>query len=112
MHVVMVEQSPARSWLARMGIFGCVLMAAIIVSSAYLRLTTMGIGCEPASAATLAGLKKLRSAGAIAPTDTVVCVLTGNLLKDTDAVMKNVDSAQMIEIEATIDAVAAALATG
>jgi cytochrome c oxidase assembly protein subunit 15 len=43
----MIERSSAPLWLARAGIAGCILMAAIIVSSAYLRLTTMGIGCEP-----------------------------------------------------------------
>ena len=43
-----------------------------------------GIGCEPASAATLAGIRKLTAAGAIAPSADVVAVLTGNLLKDPD----------------------------
>ncbi|HEY7679300.1 MAG TPA: threonine synthase [Terriglobia bacterium] len=41
-----------------------------------------GIGCEPASAASLAGAKKLVAQGVIRPQDTVVAVLTGNLLKD------------------------------
>jgi threonine synthase len=43
---------------------------------------TDGIGCEPASAATLAGIKRLVSAGMIGKSDKVVGVLTGNLLKD------------------------------
>jgi len=43
-----------------------------------------GIGCEPASAATLAGIRKLTAAGSIAPSADVVAVLTGNLLKDPD----------------------------
>jgi threonine synthase len=42
-----------------------------------------GIGCEPASAASLAGLRVLRAQGTIAPDDDVVLVLTGHLLKDT-----------------------------
>jgi len=46
-----------------------------------------GIGCEPASAATLAGLIKLRQAGVIKPAETVVCVLTGHILKDPDAIV-------------------------
>ena len=46
-----------------------------------------GIGCEPASATTVAGIKKLVSDGAIKGHDTVVAVLTGHLLKDTDYVM-------------------------
>ncbi len=41
-----------------------------------------GIGCEPASAATVAGIQKLVSARVIAPSESVVAVLTGNLLKD------------------------------
>jgi threonine synthase len=43
-----------------------------------------GIGCEPASAATLAGIRKLTSAGVIAGDADVVAVLTGNVLKDAD----------------------------
>ncbi|HUB32233.1 MAG TPA: threonine synthase [Bryobacteraceae bacterium] len=43
-----------------------------------------GIGCEPASAATLAGIRKLTSAGVMARDADVVAVLTGNVLKDPD----------------------------
>ena len=43
-----------------------------------------GIGCEPASAASLAGVRKLRDMGIIAEDDEVVGILTGNLLKDPD----------------------------
>ncbi|UQZ82871.1 Threonine synthase [Paenibacillus konkukensis] len=45
-----------------------------------------GIGCEPASAASVAGLKKLVGEGTVGADETVVCLLTGHLLKDTDAV--------------------------
>jgi len=41
-----------------------------------------GIGCEPASATTLAGIKRLTASGVIDASDDVVAVLTGNLLKD------------------------------
>ncbi|HVL14490.1 MAG TPA: pyridoxal-phosphate dependent enzyme, partial [Gemmata sp.] len=44
-----------------------------------------GLGCEPASAATVAGLLKLVKEGVIAKDDTVACVLTGHVLKDPDA---------------------------
>jgi threonine synthase len=47
-----------------------------------------GIGCEPASAATLAGIRKLTSAGAIDADADVAAVLTGNLLKDPDYIFK------------------------
>lgn len=41
-----------------------------------------GFGCEPASAASVAGLKLLREEGVIASSDRVVCILTGHALKD------------------------------
>ncbi|MBC7835948.1 MAG: threonine synthase [Phycisphaerales bacterium] len=44
-----------------------------------------GLGCEPASAATLAGLVRLLGEGVIKPGERVVCVLTGHQLKDPDA---------------------------
>ena len=47
-----------------------------------------GIGCEPASATTVAGIRKLVAHGVIKESETVVGVLTGHLLKDTDYVIK------------------------
>lgn len=47
-----------------------------------------GIGCEPASAATLAGIKKLVAAGVIDKSSDVVAVLTGNVLKDPDYIYR------------------------
>ncbi len=47
-----------------------------------------GIGCEPASAASLAGIRKLRAAGTIAGDANVVGVLTGNVLKDPDYIYR------------------------
>lgn len=44
-----------------------------------------GFGCEPASAASVAGARLLRREGVIAADDQVVCVLTGHELKDPDA---------------------------
>ncbi len=44
-----------------------------------------GIGCEPASAASVAGTRKLAAKGVIQPGQTVVSILTGNLLKDPGA---------------------------
>ncbi len=43
-----------------------------------------GFGCEPASGATIAGLRLLREEGVIAASDRVACVLTGHQLKDPD----------------------------
>jgi threonine synthase len=56
--------------------------AEIAVSKA--ELGAEGLGCEPASAVTLAGLKKLRADGRVAAGDTVVLLLTGHALKDAD----------------------------
>jgi threonine synthase len=44
-----------------------------------------GLGCEPASAASVAGAKLLREQGIIAADDRVVCILTGHQLKDPTA---------------------------
>lgn len=65
-----------------------------------------GIGCEPASAATLAGLKKLIGQGHIKPSDDVVCILTGHILKDTDAVLNTAfgEAFAVHEIEPTLNA--------
>jgi threonine synthase len=44
-----------------------------------------GLGCEPASAASVAGARLLRKEGVISASESVVCVLTGHQLKDPDA---------------------------
>lgn len=59
------------------------------ILEAYSTLHSMeGIACEPASAASVAGLIKSSKAGKITPESTVVCVLTGNGLKDPDCAIK------------------------
>ena len=47
-----------------------------------------GIGCEPASAATLAGIRRLRRAGTMKAEEETVAVLTGNVLKDPDYIFR------------------------
>ncbi len=47
-----------------------------------------GLGCEPASAATLAGLKKLLRQGFVSPAESVVLLLTGHVLKDPEYSLK------------------------
>ncbi|MFN7992267.1 MAG: threonine synthase [Bryobacteraceae bacterium] len=47
-----------------------------------------GIGCEPASAATLAGIRKLTASGVIPRSADIVAVLTGNVLKDPDYIYR------------------------
>jgi threonine synthase len=64
------------------GLVECVSEEEIADAKAIIGLD--GIGCEPASAAALAGAKRLVESGKISTRDEVVCVLTGNLLKDPD----------------------------
>lgn len=47
-----------------------------------------GFGCEPASAASVAGLRRLLADQVISPDERVVCILTGHELKDADATIK------------------------
>jgi threonine synthase len=47
-----------------------------------------GVGCEPASAVTLAGLKKLVKQGFVKSSESVVLILTGHLLKDPEFTLK------------------------
>ncbi len=72
-----------------------------------------GVGCEPASAATVAGVRKLVRAGRIARHADVVVVLTGNQLKDTEYVMRHrsetEDSRQRLQVEPTLDGLRRAL---
>jgi threonine synthase len=66
----------------------CDQVSEIELAQAKAEIGAEGIGCEPASAVTLAGLKKLVKQGIVQPQETVVLVLTGNLLKDPDFTME------------------------
>ncbi|UZE92278.1 MAG: threonine synthase [Methanosarcinales archaeon] len=66
-----------------------------------------GIGVEPASAASVAGLRKLIEQGTIDKDERIVCVTTGHLLKDPEEVMRVCD--KPIEVEANIKAIRAVL---
>jgi threonine synthase len=73
-----------------------------------------GVGCEPASAASVAGVRRLVSAGTIGPSDSVVAVLTGHVLKDPGALLSYHRETEPpppganrpMEIEPTLDAIA------
>jgi len=66
-----------------------------------------GIGVEPASAASVAGIRKLVEAGAIDRNERIVCVVTGHLLKDPDTVIKQCEPP--IEINADLPSLLSAL---
>jgi threonine synthase len=82
----------------------------------------LGIGCEPASAASLAGLKKLVAQGTIQPHETVVGILTGHVLKDPEATVdyhadrlahvRAVCPNVIHDAEPTVEAIAAILGAG
>ncbi len=55
------------------------------ITEAQRDLAAEGVGVEPASAASVAGLRKLREEGVVAADERVVCLTTGHLLKDPDA---------------------------
>jgi threonine synthase len=79
-----------------------------------------GVGCEPASAASVAGVKRLVAGGTITPADRVIAVLTGHILKDPGALIhyhREIDPPPVganrpIEIEPTIEDVARVLEGG
>lgn len=66
-----------------------------------------GVFCEPASAASLAGVIKLAKTGFFAKGDTVVCTLTGHGLKDPDNALKMSNSP--VKVKAEIPAIEEAL---
>ena len=72
--------------------------------------TTEGLFCEPASAASVAGLRKMSVTGGIDPDSTVVAVLTGHGLKDPQAAQRAVPP--VVEAAPTVGAVAVALGWG
>jgi len=58
-----------------------------------------GIGVEPASAASVAGVRKLTEAGVIDRTERVVCVVTGHLLKDPETVIRQCEAPTEIDAD-------------
>ncbi len=76
-------------------------------------LTEDGVGCEPASAATVAGIRKLCKAGKIERHSDIVAVLTGHQLKDTEYVMRHRSgeeaTSRRLRVEPNLDALRQAL---
>ncbi|MDI9609845.1 MAG: threonine synthase [Archaeoglobales archaeon] len=67
------------------------------IISAQKLLAKNGIGVEPASAASVAGLIKLAKAGMIEGDEKVVCITTGNLLKDPETAIKVSGEPKIVE---------------
>ncbi len=74
-----------------------------ILSAYKMIASSEGIFCEPASAASLAGVIKLYRQGHLEKGETVVCTLTGHGLKDPDTVFRVAD--ETIKVEADYEAV-------
>ncbi|HVM31248.1 MAG TPA: threonine synthase [Candidatus Limnocylindrales bacterium] len=66
-----------------------------------------GVFCEPASAASVAGVRKLAAEGRIDPGGTIVCVLTGHGLKDPDTAGRQAEG--VVEADASVLGVREAL---
>jgi threonine synthase len=73
-----------------------------ILSAQKLLAQTEGIGVEPASAASIAGLKKLVDSGKIDKGEQIVCVVTGHVLKDPNIAINACE--EPVEVDADIDA--------
>jgi threonine synthase len=88
------------------------------IIDAKVQIDAAGVGCEPASAASVAGVKQLVHSGIINPGDRVVAVLTGHVLKDPGMLVElhqeRRDFAQAnrpVEIDASVAAVAQVIAS-
>ena len=66
-----------------------------------------GIGVEPASAASVAGIKKMAEEGLLDKDEKIVCVVTGHLLKDPETVIRQCDAP--VEIDADLNSLLAVL---
>ncbi|CVK32099.1 threonine synthase [Methanoculleus bourgensis] len=80
-------------------------MAAAVTDDEILRMQQdlarmEGIGVEPASAASVAGIRKLAEQGLIDKDERIVCVVTGHLLKDPETVVRQCEPP--IEIDADL----------
>lgn len=89
--------SPA-SWKKAVRVFEdfkgeCLDVSEAEIADAKAAIGRDGVGCEPASAAALAGAARLRQQGFIRPGESVVLILTGHTLKDPDFVLEHLAAA-------------------
>jgi threonine synthase len=91
-HATAIRIGSPASWQKAVAVLeatggSCEEVSELDIAQAKAEIGAEGIGCEPASATTLAGLKKLLREGFVKPDESVVLVLTGSLLKDPDFTM-------------------------
>ncbi|GAB7014262.1 threonine synthase [Halolamina salina] len=77
------------------------------ITEAQRELAREGIGVEPASAASIAGLRELRERGEIDADERVVCLTTGHLLKDPEAATAASDDPEPVgnDVDAVLELV-------
>lgn len=73
-----------------------------IIEGQKLLARKLGVGVEPASASSIAGLKRLLETGEVNKDERIVCVTTGHALKDPDIIFERYE--KPMEIEASIKA--------
>ena len=78
-----------------------------ILYSQKLLARTEGIGVEPASAASIAGLRKLVETGEIDKGEEIVCIVTGHLLKDPNTAINACK--EPVNVEANVEAISRVL---
>lgn len=86
------------------GWFGC-LSDDDIIHTQQLLAASEGVFCEPASAASLAGLVADYAQGRVKKGSRIVCTLTGNGIKDADAASRAMKPERMIEVAPVLDEV-------
>jgi threonine synthase len=83
-----------------------------ILSAQRLLSSREGVFCEPASAASVAGLLARHEAGALEPGQVVVCTLTGHGLKDPQRALVDAEGRPVQPVRVPVDALSAARALG
>jgi threonine synthase len=75
------------------------------ITDAHRALAGEGVGVEPASATSIAGVRKLRDHGVVGADEQVVCLTTGHLLKDPEAAFEAGDDPEPVpdDAEAVLD---------
>ena len=71
-----------------------------ILAAYHLLASKEGLFCEPASAASVAGLLKMHAAGQLDPGQTVTCTLTGNGLKDPHWALESAGEPVLVPVDA------------
>ena len=101
----------ARTAVQQSGGFSLTVSDEEILAGQRTLATTTGVFAEPAAAAAVAALAKLRANSLVKPREQIVVLITGHGLKDVDAAMKNIPMPPAIApTEAGLESIAERLA--